>query len=99
MDWAAFQACLHDGLPGSPAVNDEKVFHKCIEELTIAIQEATAASGHKRDPLLDSRPLLLAGMDDETPEGPVEEAMISHERLRLDSQGQLQKSETCRPSR
>jgi hypothetical protein len=44
MDWAAFQACLDDILPGNPVVNDEEAIDKCVEELTSTIQEATAAS-------------------------------------------------------
>jgi hypothetical protein len=43
MDWAAFQACLHYRLPRDPVVNDEEAIDMCVEELTNAIQEATAA--------------------------------------------------------
>jgi ArsR family metal-binding transcriptional regulator len=59
MDWAAFQACLDDRLPGNPAVKDEEEIDKCVEELTSAIQEATAASATKRRPRADQRPLVF----------------------------------------
>jgi hypothetical protein len=48
MDWAAYQPCLEDRLLGNPVVNEEGAFDKCVEELTSAIQEATAASAPKR---------------------------------------------------
>jgi hypothetical protein len=48
MDWAAFQACLEDRLPGNPVVVEEGAIEKCLEELTSAIQEATAASAPRR---------------------------------------------------
>jgi hypothetical protein len=41
MDWAAFQACLDDRLPGNPVVNNEEAIDKCVEQLTSAIHEAT----------------------------------------------------------
>jgi hypothetical protein len=44
IDWAAFQACLEDRFPGNPVVVDEEAIDKCVEDLTSAIQEATAAS-------------------------------------------------------
>jgi hypothetical protein len=47
-DWAAFQACLEDRLPGNLVVVDKKAIRKCVEELTSAIQEATAASALRR---------------------------------------------------
>jgi hypothetical protein len=58
MDWAAFQACLHDRILGNPVVNDEETINKSVEELTIAIQEATAECAPKRRPRADPRPLL-----------------------------------------
>jgi hypothetical protein len=65
MDWAAFQACLDDRLPGNPVVNDEEKIDKCVEELTGAIQEATVASAPKRRPRADPRPPLTASIQDE----------------------------------
>jgi hypothetical protein len=65
MDWAAFQACLDDRFPGNPVVNDEEAIDKCVEELTRAIQEATAASAPRRRPSADTRPHLPASIQDE----------------------------------
>jgi hypothetical protein len=65
MDWAALQACLDDKLPGNPVVNDEEAIEKCLEELTSAIQEATAASAPKRLPRADPRTPLPASIHDE----------------------------------
>jgi hypothetical protein len=65
MDWAAFQARIDDRLPGNPVVNDEEAIDKCVEELTSAIQEATAASAPKRRPRVDPRPPLPASIQDE----------------------------------
>jgi hypothetical protein len=48
MDWAAFQACLDERIPGNSVVNDEEEIGNCFEELTSAIQEATGASDPKR---------------------------------------------------
>jgi hypothetical protein len=64
MDWAAFQACLDDRLPVNPVVNDEEAIDKCVEELTSAIQEPTAASAPKRRPRADPRPPLPASIQD-----------------------------------
>jgi hypothetical protein len=50
MDWAAFQACLEDRFPGNPMVVDKEAIDKCLEELTNAIHEATAASAPRRRP-------------------------------------------------
>jgi hypothetical protein len=58
MDWAAFQTYHDDRLPGNPVVNDEEAIKTCVEELTSAIQEATAASDPKRRPRADPRPRL-----------------------------------------
>jgi hypothetical protein len=65
MDWAAFQACLDERLPGNPVVNDEEAINKCIVELTRAIQEATAVSASKRRPRPDPWPPLPASIQDE----------------------------------
>jgi hypothetical protein len=65
MDWSAFQACLESRLPGNPVVNDEEEIDKCVEELTSAILEATAASAPKLRPRIDRRPLLPANIRDE----------------------------------
>jgi hypothetical protein len=65
MDWAAFQGCLDDRLPGNPVVNDEEAIEKCVEELTRAIREATAASAPKRRPRADPRPPLPNSIQDE----------------------------------
>jgi hypothetical protein len=65
MDWAAFQACLEDRLPGNPVVNNEEAIDKCIKELIGAIKEATAASGPKRRLCADPRPPLLDSIQDE----------------------------------
>jgi hypothetical protein len=64
-DRAAFQACLEDRLPGSPEVVDEEAIDKCLEELTSAIHEATAASAPRRRPRADPRPPLPASVQDE----------------------------------
>jgi hypothetical protein len=64
MDWAAFQACLYDRLQGNPVVNNEEAIDKCVEELSSAIQEATAESAPKRRPRSDSRPPLPASIQD-----------------------------------
>jgi hypothetical protein len=65
MDWAAFQACLDDRHPCNPVVNDEEAVYKCVEELTSAIQEATASSAPKRRHRADPRPSILASIQDE----------------------------------
>jgi hypothetical protein len=54
--WVAFQASLEDWLPGNPMVNGYVAIDKCVEELTRAIQEATAASAPKCDHLPTSGP-------------------------------------------
>jgi hypothetical protein len=59
MDWAALQACLEDRLPGNPVVHGKEAIEKCIEELTSAIQEATAASAPKRRPAASLYPLVF----------------------------------------
>jgi hypothetical protein len=46
-------------------VNDEEAIDKCVEELTSAMQEATAASAPKRRPRADPRPPLPARIQDE----------------------------------
>jgi hypothetical protein len=68
MDWAVFQACLEDRLPGSPVVKDKEAIDKCIEELTSAIQAATAASTSSIYPVPIPDPLypLVSGRN--TPE-------------------------------
>jgi hypothetical protein len=48
MDWAAFQACLEHRLPGNPVVVDGEAIDKCLEELTSAIHDATAALAPRR---------------------------------------------------
>jgi hypothetical protein len=53
MDWDAFQACLEDRLSGNPEINDKEAIDKCVEDLTSAIQAATAASAPKRRPHAD----------------------------------------------
>jgi hypothetical protein len=65
MDWAAFQACLDDRLPGNPVVDDEEANDKCVEELTSAIQEATTASAPRSRPRAEPRPPLPASIQDE----------------------------------
>jgi hypothetical protein len=65
MDSAAFQACIDDRPPGNPVVNDEEAIDKCVEELTSAIQEATAASAPKHRPRADPQPPLPASTQDE----------------------------------
>jgi hypothetical protein len=65
MDWAAFQACLEHRLPGSLLVVNEEVIDKCLEELTSAIHEATAATAPRRRKRADPRPLLPASIQDE----------------------------------
>jgi hypothetical protein len=69
INWAGFQACLEDRLPGNPAVNDDYEIDKCVEELTSAIQEAMAASAPKRRHGADPWPPLTASIQDKiTPE-------------------------------
>jgi hypothetical protein len=65
MDWATFQVCLDDRLPGCPVVNDEEAIDKCVEELTSAIQESTAASAPKRRPRANPGPPIPASIQDE----------------------------------
>jgi hypothetical protein len=65
MEWAEFQACLEHRRPGNPAVVDEEAIDKCLEELTSAIHEATAASAPRRRPRADPRPPLPASIRDE----------------------------------
>jgi hypothetical protein len=65
IDWAPFQACLHDRLPGNTVVKDEEAIDKCVEDLTSAIEEATAASAPKRRPRADPQPPLPASIQDE----------------------------------
>jgi hypothetical protein len=65
VDCAAYQACLEDRLPGNSVINDEDSIHKCVKELSSAIQEALAASAPKRRPRADPRPPLSAGIRDE----------------------------------
>jgi hypothetical protein len=65
MDWAALQACLEDRLPGHPFVVNKEAIHKCVEELTSAIQEATAASAPRRRPRADPQPVVTACIQDE----------------------------------
>jgi hypothetical protein len=64
-DWAAYHAFLVDRLPGNPVANNEEAIDKYVEELTSAIQEATAASATKRRPRADSRPTLPTSIHDE----------------------------------
>jgi hypothetical protein len=56
IDWDALQACLEHRLPGNPVVVDEEAINKCLEELTSAIHEATAASAPRRRSRADPRP-------------------------------------------
>jgi hypothetical protein len=65
MDWAAFQACLDDRLPGNPVVSAEEATDECVEELTSAIQEATAASSPRRRPRADPRTPFPASIQEE----------------------------------
>jgi hypothetical protein len=64
-DWAAFQTCFEHRLPGNHVVVDEEAIDKCLEELTIAIHEATAASAPRRRPRADRRPPLPASIQDQ----------------------------------
>jgi hypothetical protein len=64
MDWAAFQACLEDRLPGNPMVVDQEAIEKYLEELISAIHEATAASVPRRRPRADPPPPLPASIQD-----------------------------------
>jgi hypothetical protein len=52
-------------LPGNPVVVDEEAIDKCLEELTSAIQEASAASAPRCRPRADPRPPLPASIQDE----------------------------------
>jgi hypothetical protein len=65
MYWFTFHSFLYDRLPGNTLVNDEEAIDKCVEEMTSAIQEATAASVPKRRPRADPRPPLPASIQDE----------------------------------
>jgi hypothetical protein len=78
VDWAAYQACLEDRLPGNPVINDEESIDKCVEELSSAIQEALAASAPKSRPRADPRPPLPAGIGEEM-----------HLKIRLKGQWQV----------
>jgi hypothetical protein len=61
----AYQAYLEGRLPGNHTVNDEEAIHKCVEELSNAIQEALAASAPRRRHRADPQPSLPAGTQDE----------------------------------
>jgi hypothetical protein len=65
MDWASFQYCLADRLPMNPVVNGEEAIDKSVEELTSAIQGATAASGPKRRLRANLRRSLPDSIQDE----------------------------------
>jgi hypothetical protein len=65
MYWAPFQACLEHRLPGNPVVVDEEAIDKCLEELTSAIHEDTAAPAPRRRTPTDPRPPLPASIQDE----------------------------------
>jgi hypothetical protein len=65
MDWAALRDCLEDRLLGNPVLMDEEAIDKCVEELTSAIHEATAASAARRRPRADPRLSLPASIQDE----------------------------------
>jgi hypothetical protein len=65
MNWAAFQACLEHRLSGNAVVVDEEAIDKCLEELTGAIHEATAASAPWRRPRTETRPPLPASFQDD----------------------------------
>jgi hypothetical protein len=43
-----YKACRDDKLPENPVINGEEALDKWVDELTSAIQEATAASAPKR---------------------------------------------------
>jgi hypothetical protein len=66
MDWAALQACPEESVPGNAVAKDEGAVDKCSEDLTSAMQEATATSASRRRPLADPRPRLPATIQDET---------------------------------
>jgi hypothetical protein len=55
MDLAAFQVSLEDRHRGNPVVEDDEEVDKCVEELTSAIQEATAVSAPKHRSCADSQ--------------------------------------------
>jgi hypothetical protein len=65
MDWAALQASLVDRRLGNHVKVDKEAIDKCVEELTSAIQEATAASAPRHSPRADPRPPLPASIQDE----------------------------------
>jgi hypothetical protein len=65
MDWTAFQASIEHRLPGNPVVFDEEAIDICLEELTSAIHEATAASPPSRRQRADPQPPLPASIQDE----------------------------------
>jgi hypothetical protein len=79
MDWAAFQSCIADRLPGNPVVNDEEAVEKCVAKLT----SDTAASAPKRRPHADPwPPFIVFRMKS------LEEAVASHEGFSSESPGQ-----------
>jgi hypothetical protein len=65
MDGAAFQACLEDRLPGNSIAVDEEAIDKCVEELTSAAQEATAALVPRHRPHYHTRPPIPDSIQDE----------------------------------
>jgi hypothetical protein len=64
-DWAKFQACLEDGLPSNPRLQDEVEIDTCVEELSSAVSKALEESGSKSHPYEDLLPLILACIQDE----------------------------------
>jgi hypothetical protein len=65
VEWAAVKACIEDRLPGNPIINEEEAIVKCVEELTSAIQAATATSAPKRLPRADPLPSLPDSIRDD----------------------------------
>jgi hypothetical protein len=65
VDFAAYQACLEERLPGNPVINDEWAIDMCVEELSRGIQEALDAFDPKLRPRADPRPPLPAGIREE----------------------------------
>jgi hypothetical protein len=67
-EWAVLHArlALDARLPGNPVVRDEEAIDKCVEALTSAFQEDTAAFAPKRRTRADLRPSLPPSIRDDT---------------------------------
>jgi hypothetical protein len=64
-DWANFQTVLEAEIPFNPELHIVMAIYKCIENFSVAVLKALAASTPKRRPRDDPRPPIPAGIQDE----------------------------------